>query len=191
MVIGLTSTTVKQKTKTVELELIKALGFKEATFSPTSSNQPNSPTIDSLLEFTGDSQLTAHVAKWLERRPVLVYCGLSRLEFLRTTWPHLIHIEHGISDELLETLDQRYAHQNHRLCVATDTWAMRGLNYRGSRHGITLIILKSFACERDALQGLMRVGRFGDKCIRERLVDCPLVDPDMELRHYKRLFAFK
>ena len=43
---------------------------------------------------------------------------------------------------------------------------MRGVDYRSDNRGIVLVIAKTFATRRDAMQGLMRVGRFGDECVR-------------------------
>ena len=53
---------------------------------------------------------------------------------------------------------------------------MRGIDYRSNGVAMHLIIAKSFDTERDALQGLNRVGRFGDSCIRTLFSDVSLVD---------------
>jgi hypothetical protein len=45
-------------------------------------------------------------------------------------------------------------------------FGMRGLDYRSAAVPMHLIIAKSFDTERGALQGLNRVGRFGDRCVR-------------------------
>jgi len=59
---------------------------------------------------------------------------------------------------------------------------MRGIDYRcGVDSSITLILAQSFDSKRDALQGLGRVGRFGDGCKRYLLNNVPLVDTDKAL----------
>jgi hypothetical protein len=64
----------------------------------------------------------------------------------------------------------------YKLIIATDPFAMRGFDYRAKTTGITLVIAKSFAHEREAIQGLNRVGRFGDQCKRIMLAAVPLID---------------
>jgi hypothetical protein len=64
----------------------------------------------------------------------------------------------------------------YKLIIATDPFAMRGFDYRGKDIGITLLLAKSFAFEREAIQGLNRVGRFGDQCKRIMLASVPLID---------------
>ena len=43
---------------------------------------------------------------------------------------------------------------------------MRGVDYRASTHGISLVIADSFENHREATQGLCRLGRFQDPCRR-------------------------
>ena len=52
---------------------------------------------------------------------------------------------------------------------------MRGVDYR-QRSGLCLIVAKSFKTNRDRDQGLMRVGRYGDKCLRVKLSDVDIID---------------
>ena len=82
-----------------------------------------------------------------------------------------------IDDEFLRTLDNRDGPEGLHalLVVVVGSFGMRGLDYR-SQKGITLILAASFANQRQAMQGLNRVGRFGDHCERIALQDVPLID---------------
>lgn len=53
---------------------------------------------------------------------------------------------------------------------------MRGVDYRSDSRGLVLLVAKSFTSKRDAEQGLARVGRFGDVCVRYKVKGCDLVD---------------
>jgi hypothetical protein len=55
-------------------------------------------------------------------------------------------------------------------------FGMRGLDYRCATAPMHLIIAKSFDTERGALQGLNRVGRFGDQCVRIRFTGTDLIN---------------
>jgi hypothetical protein len=66
----------------------------------------------------------------------------------------------------------------YQLIIATDPFAMRGFDYRAESGSITLVIAKSFAYAREAIQGLNRVGRLGDKCKRIVLASVPLINEE-------------
>jgi hypothetical protein len=71
----------------------------------------------------------------------------------------------SIDEHLLANFDQEKAEVNcfrYKLIIATDPFAIRGFDYRVKDIGITLVLAKSFAFDREAIQGLNRVGRFGD-----------------------------
>jgi hypothetical protein len=57
---------------------------------------------------------------------------------------------------------------------------MRGLDFRGNMLGMCLIINKSFPTARAAAQGLGRVGRYGENCVRQIIKDVKLVDGPTE-----------
>ena len=59
----------------------------------------------------------------------------------------------------------------------SDENLMRGVDYRSDNSGIVLVIAKTFATRRDAMQGLMRVGRFGDECVRFIVQGVELFNP--------------
>jgi hypothetical protein len=80
---------------------------------------------------------------------------------------------------MLEELDSVNVETNefiYKLIIATDPFAMRGFDYRSKNGSIALVIAKSFAFDREAIQGLNRVGRFGDQCKRIMLASVPLID---------------
>jgi hypothetical protein len=94
-----------------------------------------------------------------------------------------------IDDEFLRNLDDRGMDGNHTLIVTTSPFGMRGVDYRSSK-GITLIIAASFANQRQAMQGLNRVGRFGDPCKRYIAKGVDLVDLDQNRSYIASLNQF-
>jgi hypothetical protein len=67
---------------------------------------------------------------------------------------------------------------------------MRGFDYRAESIGITLVVAKSFINEREAIQGLNRVGRFGDQCKRILLEQVDLVDREQSFQYSSALNQF-
>ena len=54
-----------------------------------------------------------------------------------------------------------------------------------------LVVAQQFSCVREALQGVARVGRFGDPCHRIKFADCnELVNKQAQVEHNRRLLAF-
>ncbi len=62
------------------------------------------------------------------------------------------------------------------LVVTTSDFGLRAFDYRGNNIGITLIIAKSLAHERDALQAMSRVGRWDEPCKRIVAGETEVVD---------------
>jgi hypothetical protein len=93
-----------------------------------------------------------------------------------TAFTHVVsdHIDHS----LLRNLDQRTPTGKFPLIVVTTPFAMRGIDYRAPKNGITQIIATSFKNKREALQGQERVGRFGDPCLRISIDGIPLIDKE-------------
>jgi hypothetical protein len=75
----------------------------------------------------------------------------------------------------------------YQLVVATEQFAMRGFDYRAEQQGITLIVAKAFANEREVVQGLNRVGRFGDHCKRILLQGVDLIDKEQAFSYSSSL----
>lgn len=62
------------------------------------------------------------------------------------------------------------------LIITTSDFGIRAFDYRGNKLGITLIIAKSLAHERDVLQILSRVGRWKEPCKRIIAGETKLID---------------
>ena len=68
---------------------------------------------------------------------------------------------------------------------------MRGIDYRSKSNPLFLVVAQQFSCVREALQGVARVGRFGDPCQRIKFADCQeLVDQQSQVDHNARLLGF-
>ncbi len=77
----------------------------------------------------------------------------------------LLIVDEQVDHEILRTLHEQ-VNGKHRVVVALDKSAMRGLDYRSDDIPIVFVNAKSFENKREAAQGMSRVGRFGDTCKR-------------------------
>jgi len=68
---------------------------------------------------------------------------------------------------------------------------MRGIDYRSKTNPMFLVVARQFPCVREALQGVTRVGRFGDPCQKIKFADCQeLVNRRSQAEHNARLLSF-
>jgi hypothetical protein len=75
------------------------------------------------------------------------------------------------------------------LIVATDSFGMRGIDYR-SKNGITLVIASPFENDTELEQGMSRVGRDGDPYCIAAVKDLKLIDEEKELAYIATLTSF-
>ena len=90
----------------------------------------------------------------------------------------------------LKTLDDikyRAEDGSYPLLVSVN-FGMRGLDFRTLETGIALFICTSFEHQRDAIQGLNRVGRFGEQCTRYLVDGVALIDEKRSSAHCAKVF---
>jgi hypothetical protein len=76
------------------------------------------------------------------------------------------------------------------LLMTSSIFGMRGIDYRSASAPIHLIVANSFDTERDALQGLNRVGRFGDNCSRTVFAGVSLIDKRASISNKGKIQRF-
>ena len=127
------------------------------------------------------------VQSLLKQGSVLAYAPLDFCEKLRAAFPDLVEVDETINPLLLRQLDQA----PYKLLVSIDQFGMRGIDYRSKSNPLFLVVAQQFSCVREALQGVARVGRFGDPCRRIKFGDCQeLVDQQSQVDHNARLLDF-
>jgi hypothetical protein len=77
------------------------------------------------------------------------------------------------------------------LLIVTDLTPMRGFDYLALRTGLCLIVSRSFSSQREADQGLARIGRYHEKAERCLTHGVNLIDKTKELELTRKLIAFK
>lgn len=156
-----------------EKNLLGAANFRICDTAPGLAQ----PLVES-LSFNDAQGLASFLKKELCDRSVLLRCTESMLEELTLQLedvnPVLIHAR--FDDKVLAELEKRAENGKFRLLVATDGFGMRGIDYRASTLGLTLVIGEPFANTREAFQGLYRVGRFDDPCKRFIVQGVELID---------------
>jgi hypothetical protein len=101
-------------------------------------------------------------------------------------------VEPSTDCKFLKTLDAAehrvFDDGSYPLLVAVG-FGMRGVDYRAPGTGIALFISTSFSHERDAIQGVNRVGRFGEHCVRYLVDGVALIDEKSSSTHCARVFT--
>lgn len=79
----------------------------------------------------------------------------------------------------------------YKIVFSVDEFGMRGIDYRSRTNVLHLVVAQQFSCTREALQGVARVGRFGDPCKKIKFSDCQnLVDKRLEGKYHAELLEF-
>jgi hypothetical protein len=94
-------------------------------------------------------------------------------------------VDPSVDYSLLRKLDQA----PYKVLFADTQFGMRGIDYRCERVLMSLVIAQSFSCTREALQGVARVGRFGDQCKRIIFNGVDLVDKIQQLQYSAMLMS--
>ena len=154
----------------IETEVVKALGFKQTNYliDQIPVNVAVRLQCDEAVQAHSVQEKVETITSLLKQGSVLVYAPLDLAEGLRALSEEFVTVDETTDPLMLRQLDKA----PFKLLVAFDSFAMRGVDYRSKTNIMFLVIAQQFPCTREALQGVARVGRFGDPCRRIKFADC-------------------
>lgn len=163
----------------LEEKVIKHLGLKVVKDQDHGPRLQADKFITDVLEF---------LQKSLMVQPALVYCTEAQVETFVADFKYTKDDE-VLNDEIMANLEVKDNDKYH-LLIVTKPELMRAIDYRAPNIGIALVICKPFNNEREAQQGLGRVGRNGDPCQRVQLKDVPLINEKEQKMYRAYLMEF-
>jgi len=167
------------------------LGFRSLEYSLVNRQKGHALEYDELYGDESTETLESLVGKLRQARPVLVYCSAPALEHLRASLKDMTVLEEVVDyGELLET-EKVDTDEMHRVFATAREHSMRGLDFRAPRLGMVLVINAAFSSPRDRSQGLSRVGRFTDECLRVKLGSFDDVDQVRSTAVWTRLLKLE
>jgi len=189
-VIGLTATLGDKNYTSLEARAARIIGFKVCDFWPKEATKPVEPFFDYPMDALDVGKLYRAIKQTLEQhQPVLLYCEKEWLDALQKKGLKAICIDPDSSERLPDVMTKKDGGR-YQFFAATDERAMRGTNLRAPDQSINLIVAKSFSSRREMKQGLLRVGRYYDPCLRQNLSHIKSIDEAEELKLNQRLFEF-
>jgi hypothetical protein len=78
---------------------------------------------------------------------VLVYAPFDLVESLRVSFEDIVFVDEHVDSQMLRKLDKA----PFKLLVASDSFAMRGIDYRSKSNLMFLVVAQQFPCTREAL----------------------------------------
>ena len=75
--------------------------------------------------------------------------------------------------------------------VVTDRMVMIGIDFKSPTTGMNLILDRGLESEREAVQALSRVGRYGERCVRMITSLASLIDETLHQGLVKRLIDYQ
>lgn len=122
--------------------------------------------------------------------PVLLFTKTTTLNAIKQTHQNTIVLDSDFKDhDRLRRLDAETV-EHYPVVLTAEDWAMRGMDFRAVKLGICLIVDKGFETQRDADQGLARVGRFKDRCERLITYGTQMIDKERNLAVINRMRQF-
>lgn len=189
-IIGFTVTASTKEIKGLERSVFECIKFHEATYWPSGVPKPYIDYSFRGVDVSNTMDLCRELNRYLRKAPVLVYCTELDVKTIGHDVKPAQEIKTRRDFRVLTQLDITDHMGRHELILATTEEEMRGVNLRAPMKGVKLVIAKPFSCQRNADQGLMRVGRYGDPCERLICSYVDLVDDELAGALNKRLFAF-
>ena len=126
--------------------------------------------------------------QYQSNRAILLYSDATAAQYADHGLPNL-HQGENLKPAQLATLHLNVDNNgNYPIVIVADEAMMRGVDYRSDGKGLLLVIQKTFTTNRDAEQGLARVGRFGDVCVRFLVKGIELVDQIANADMYSTFF---
>jgi len=188
-VLAFTATISKSELESVEVKAVKVLGYKRMVYSVVRTDGAEDPGFHEMYDKEDETTLASLINIYRPGQPVLVYCSQADLVLLRARIPELIELE-LVEDytDLLDT-ETKDGEDQHKVYATATEKSMRGLDFRAPRLGMTLLVAAPFSTPRDLSQGLSRVGRFGDSCLRVKVGAFEDVDRVKNADVMKRLLA--
>lgn len=136
---------------------------------------------DEIVSCNSISAKAELILKQAETGPVLVYCNKDLTDALKALDCSTLIVTDDSETKDLEELDKILDNGKYRVLAAVEEIVMRGFDYRSRDCQMSLVVARSFSNDREAIQGLGRVGRWGDQCKRIRFSDVPFVDQEAQL----------
>jgi hypothetical protein len=172
----------------VEARVVNALQLKVFHYVPDAEvvDVATRLKMDHIQHASSTEDKAKFIASLVVNGPVLVYGTVELRDALATVSVEPVTIDPSTDYSMLRKLDQ----VPYMVLFADTRFGMRGIDYRSERVPLQQVIEKSFDCTREALQGVARVGRFGDPCKRIIFEGVVLVDKKQQLAYSAKLMRF-
>ena len=172
-----------------EAKIVHALGFQQFNYVLGQYQQNDEDAklqITDVVNANTDAENALYVKQCLLTGPVLVFGTAALTEQLKSAGyePLVISDNVEVDDNLFRCLDV----PPYRVIMSESQVGMRGIDHRCQKSQMTLVVAQSFESKRESIQGMARVGRFGDSCKRVIFADVQLVDNSAELIYTAKLF---
>ncbi len=188
--ICFTASTSFRSEDQIDRQVLAKAGFKMLQYWPESLKAPKRLHLNEEIQLDSMADALAYIQKQLHNQPVLLYCHKQDLDLISAQNLKFTRLDYFEDYNHLRRLDHRTESGQYEFLISTHADTMRGSDLRAKLTGMTLVITKSFHSERDAQQGLGRVGRFGDAAFRVKIKDVDLFNKENDEDLWANLFEY-
>ena len=174
----------------IEAQVVQALQFKQYAYAPDAEQEDAATRLefDDVHHVSSTEDKVKLITTLVASGSVIVY-GSEELKdqlLLVASAGTIVINQDNVDCKMLRQLDQA----PYKILFNVNQFGMRGIDYRSQRNTLYLVIAQGFDCTREALQGMARVGRFGDQCKRIKFSDVELVDKRQQLMYNAKLMQY-
>jgi len=160
------------------------------TYWPNCIKMPPKPQVSKKIMAESDEELAAHLEQLVEDTFVLIFTTEATATVILSNIPGAVMVTQDTDADSLRRGDTRMPACQFSVFVVTDRSVMIGTDFKAPTTGMTLILDRGLESEREALQALSRVGRYGERCVRMITSRASLVDEKLNKGLVKRLIDY-
>lgn len=174
----------------MEHDVLEKMGLASYTYWPKCIDAPLKPQISREVKVASDLELIEQLNALCIDRPVLIFTNAAGASAIVNKIISAVSVTQNTDPDSLRRCNVKTAPAQYSVFVVTDRLVMIGTDFRAPTTGMTLVIDSGLESNREAIQALSRVGRYGERFERIITSRTTLVDASLNQKLTKRLIDY-
>ena len=152
------------------------MGLVSHTYWSRCIEAPSKPQVSKVLPVACDQDLVELVKQFIEDKPVLVITSEDAAAVIVNSIAGTVHVTQDTDPDSLRSCDTCPPSGKFTVFIVTDRLVVIGTDFRAPTTGMTQVLDRGLESDREAMQALSRVGRYGERCERMITSRTELID---------------
>ena len=150
----------------MEHNVLEKIGLVSYTYWPRCIDAPLKPQISREVKVASDEELIEQLNPLCIDGPVLIFTNVAGAAAIANKIISAVSVTQDTDPDSLRRCNVKTSPVQYSVFVVTDRLVMIGTDFRTPTTGMTLVIDSGLESDREAIQALSRVGRYGERCER-------------------------